>query len=87
MPRLIQTVEGVWSLLRYQLARLPFTGDQMGGESMTESRTEHRAIFEALERRTAKRARTLAEQHTRRCGDRFVVYLEGAAPQRGGEKP
>ncbi|MDJ0428974.1 FCD domain-containing protein, partial [Rhodococcus fascians] len=71
----------------YQLARLPFTGDQMG-ESMTESRTEHRAIFEALERRTAKRARTLAEQHTRRCGDRFVAYLEGvAAPRRGGEKP
>ncbi|MDV6247753.1 GntR family transcriptional regulator [Rhodococcus opacus] len=87
MPRLIQTVEGVWSLLRYQLARLPFTGDQMG-ESMTESRTEHRAIFEALERRATKRARTLAEQHTRRCGDRFVAYLEGvAAPRRGGEKP
>ncbi|OUS86554.1 GntR family transcriptional regulator [Rhodococcus sp. NCIMB 12038] len=85
MPRLIQTVEGLWSLLRYQLARLPFAGDQMG-ESMAKSRIEHRAIFEALERRGAKRARTLAEQHSRRCGDRFVVYLEGAST-RGGEKP
>ncbi|MGW5518150.1 GntR family transcriptional regulator [Nocardia africana] len=82
MQRLSQTVHGVWSLLRYQLARLPSRGDQMG-VSMEESRPEHRAIFEALECRAAKRARTLAEQHTRRCGDRFVAYLEGAAePQR-----
>jgi DNA-binding GntR family transcriptional regulator len=78
MPRLIQTVHGVWSLLRYQLARLPSRGDQLG-ESLEDSRPEHRAILEALERRSAKRARTLAEQHTRRCGDRFVAYLEGAA--------
>lgn len=71
MPRLIQTAQGVWSLLRYQLARLPFPVEQMA-----ESIPEHRAIFEALQRRAAKRARTLAEQHTRRCGARFVAYLE-----------
>lgn len=75
LPRLAQTVRGVWTSLRYQLARLPSSGQPMG-ESMARSSSEHREIHRALAERAPELARTIAERHTRGCGDRFAARLE-----------
>lgn len=71
MPRLIQILHGVWSLLRYQLVRRPFTEHQMN-EISVESAQQHRDIFEALKRGAAEEARLLCERHIRGSGRWFA---------------
>lgn len=80
MPHLVQTARGIWSLLRYQLARLPLGGTQ-STTAIHESRAEHRAILDALDQRAAKRARSGAERHARRCGERIANYLGRTGPR------
>lgn len=72
MPRLIQILHGVWSQLRYQLVRRPFTEEQMG-EALVESALQHREIFEALKRGAADEARLLCERHVRGCRRWFAA--------------
>jgi DNA-binding GntR family transcriptional regulator len=74
MPRVAQTAQGVWSLVRYQLARLPYPS-----EHMQESVPEHQAIVDALKRHAAKRARAAVEHHAARGGERFVELLKHPA--------
>jgi DNA-binding GntR family transcriptional regulator/anti-sigma regulatory factor (Ser/Thr protein kinase) len=70
MPRLGHSARGVWSPLRYQLARLPVTAEQL-----QRSIPEHREIYQALQRRAPKRARAAAERHAARSGARLVAQL------------
>jgi DNA-binding GntR family transcriptional regulator len=70
MPRLKHNALGVWSLLRYQLARLPSVA-----EDMPQSLDEHAAIYDALRRGAGKRARSAAERHVSRAGDALAAYL------------
>jgi DNA-binding FadR family transcriptional regulator len=70
MPRLKHTALGVWSLLRYQLARLPSMP-----QDMQESLEEHNAIYQALSRGASKRARAAAERHSSRAGEAVAAYL------------
>jgi GntR family transcriptional regulator, rspAB operon transcriptional repressor len=82
MPRLLQTALGVWSLLRYQLARIPIPMEQVD-----ESTPEHRKIADALRRRDASEARDLVEQHAHRCADLFTAELTCAATERSTRVP
>jgi DNA-binding GntR family transcriptional regulator/anti-sigma regulatory factor (Ser/Thr protein kinase) len=58
LPHLIHAGRSAWAPLRYQLARLPDEAVRPA-----EAIPEHREIYEALRRRTPKRARAAAERH------------------------
>jgi anti-sigma regulatory factor (Ser/Thr protein kinase) len=73
MPHLVQAVRGVWTALRYQLARLP-----VGLERPQETGPEHAEIYEALRRRAPKRARAAAERHASLSGARYLLELRPA---------
>jgi DNA-binding GntR family transcriptional regulator len=70
LPRVAQTAHGVWSMLRYQLVRVPYTS-----EHMLDSLGEHQAIYDALERRET----CGAPQEQPRCSWRGVS--RGAMPE------
>jgi DNA-binding GntR family transcriptional regulator/anti-sigma regulatory factor (Ser/Thr protein kinase) len=77
MPRLAETARSsVWVPLSYQLARLEVTDAQL-----RESGAEHRELYEALRRRTARRARAAAERHARLAAARFAG--DGELPRHG----
>jgi DNA-binding GntR family transcriptional regulator len=71
LPRVTQTAQGVWSMLRYQLVRVPHTS-----EHMLNSVTEHQDIYDALEHRSRKRARAAAERHAAHSAAHFMALLE-----------
>ena len=70
MPRLAETARSIWASLRYQLAHLPVPEEQI-----RESEAEHRELFEALQRRSATRARAAAERHVRLSAARLLPVL------------
>lgn len=61
MPRLAQTVRGVWSLLRHQTSLLPPPRGDVAPRT-----EEHEAIIAALRLGDPERARAAAERHVRR---------------------
>ncbi len=71
LPRVAQTAHGVWSMLRYQLVRVPHTS-----EHMQHSLPEHQAICDALTRRSGKQARAAAERHAARGAARYAALLK-----------
>jgi DNA-binding GntR family transcriptional regulator/anti-sigma regulatory factor (Ser/Thr protein kinase) len=73
MPRLADALRSVWAPLRYQLARLPLSEEQLRNAV-----AEHRDVFEAVRRGAAKSARAAAERHVRMSVARYLGYLEGA---------
>lgn len=85
MPRLIQTLHGMWSLLRYQLVRQHFPDEQMN-HVMVESAIAHRAILDALKSGVPHEARVLSERHTRGVGRWFAAssFGEGSSEAAGG---
>jgi DNA-binding GntR family transcriptional regulator len=72
LPRVTQTAQGVWSMLRYQLVRVPHTS-----EHMLDSVAEHQVIYDALKHRSGKQARAAAERHARRGAARLATLLKG----------
>jgi DNA-binding GntR family transcriptional regulator len=66
MPRVEHVIAGLWSQLRFQLAQLPFSI-----EEMTISASEHKTLFEALRHREAEQARLAAERHALQSGARL----------------
>jgi DNA-binding GntR family transcriptional regulator len=70
-PRVAQISAGIWSDLRFQLARQP-----MASDLIVESQAEHHALYDALEERSARKARSAAEKHARLSGKRFLAHLE-----------
>jgi DNA-binding GntR family transcriptional regulator len=71
LPRVTQTAQGVWSMLRYQLVRAPRTS-----EHMLDSVADHEVIYDALEHRSGKQARAAAERHARRSATRLATLLK-----------
>jgi len=78
LPRVAQIAQGVWSMLRYQLVRVPHTP-----EHMLHSLPEHDAIYDSLKRRSAKHARAAAERHAARGAARYAALLK-SIPDRDG---
>jgi DNA-binding GntR family transcriptional regulator len=74
IPQLADAARGIWTPLRYRLARMPLTD-----EAMSESVREHRELYAALERRSPERARAAAERHVRLAAARFLVPLGAGA--------
>jgi DNA-binding GntR family transcriptional regulator len=75
MPRVTQVTRAIWPQLRFQLALLPSSAEQMSA-----SLTEHRAILDALEQRDGRQARAAAEHHALRSGGRFLAHMTAAEP-------
>jgi DNA-binding GntR family transcriptional regulator len=76
MSRVDHAAQGVWPPLRYQLANAPLRAEQL-----RESIPEYRELYEALRRRSSKRARAAAERQVRLSAGRF---LAGSAPSPNG---
>lgn len=70
MPRVDQITRGIWSDLRFQLARLP-----LPPALIVASQVEHQEIFDALERRSEEDARAAAERHALQSGQRFLEHM------------
>jgi DNA-binding GntR family transcriptional regulator len=73
MPRVTQIAGGIWPQLRFQLALLPSSAEQM-----SQSLGEHRAIVETLEQRAAAPARAAVERHALQSGARFLAHMASA---------
>jgi len=76
MPRLAETVRGVWALLRHQAALLPPTAWNAAPRS-----EEHEAIVTALRFGDPERARAAAERHVRRGAARLLPARDDGVMQ------
>lgn len=85
MPLVDQITQSLWSRLRFQVAQVPTSADQMAA-----STEEHRAIVDALEQRSAAGARAAVEEHAAAAGDRLRTRMadatEGAPGASDGPK-
>jgi DNA-binding GntR family transcriptional regulator len=77
IPRLVEAARSIWTPLRYRLAAVPLADEQLA-----ESVREQRALYAAVEQRSAERARAAAERHVRNAAARFLVPM--GAGRNGG---